>query len=88
MSNLNNINPLLDNETEIITEVQMIIMNNGIYKEDAERLLDLEHFAKVTAKELRLTKQFMKGLIELLELSENGTAIIAKNNIIKFLKTK
>ena len=32
---------------------------------------------------LRLTKEFMKGLVELLELSENGTAIIAKNNIIK-----
>ena len=66
----------------------MIIENNGIYKEDAERLKDLEHFAKATAKELRLTKEFMKGLVELLELSENGTAIIAKNNIIKFLKTK
>jgi len=87
MPNLNNINPLADNETEL-TEVEQIIENNGIYKEDAERLLDLEHFAKVTAKELRLTKEFMKGLIELLELSENGTAIIAKNNIIKFLKTK
>jgi len=87
MPNLNNINPLLDNETEL-TEVEQIIENNGIYKEDAERLLDLEHFAKVTAKELRLTKDFMKGLVELLELSENGTAIIAKNNIIKFLKTK
>jgi len=87
MSNLNNINPLADNETEL-TEVEQIIENNGIYKEDAERLLDLEHFANATAKELRLTKQFMKGLIELLELSENGTAIIAKNNIIKFLKTK
>jgi len=88
MPNLNNTNPLQDNETEIITEVQMIIMNNGIYEEDAERLKDLEHFAKVTARELRLTKDFMKGLVELLELSENGTAIIAKNNIIKFLKTK
>jgi len=87
MSNLNNINPLADNETEL-TEVEQIIENNGIYQEDAERLLDLEHFAKVTAKELRLTKEFMKGLVELLELSENGTAIIAKNNIIKFLKTK
>ena len=87
MPNLNNINPLADNETEL-TEVEMIIENNGIYKEDAERLKDLEHFAKTTAKELRLTKEFMKGLVELLELSENGTAIIAKNNIIKFLKTK
>ena len=88
MPNLNNINPLADNEMEIITEVQMMIMNNSIYEEDAERLLDLEHFANATAKELRLTKEFMKGLVELLELSENGTAIIAKNNIIKFLKTK
>ena len=87
MPNLNDINPLADNETEL-TEVEQIIENNGIYQEDAERLLDLEHFAKVTAKELRLTKEFMKGLVELLELSENGTAIIAKNNIIKFLKTK
>ena len=87
MSNLNNINPLADNETEL-SEVEQIIENNGIYQEDAERLLDLEHFANATAKELRLTKEFMKGLIELLELSENGTAIIAKNNIIKFLKTK
>ena len=87
MPNLNDQNPLADNETEL-TEVEQIIENNGIYKEDAERLLDLEHFAKVTAKELRLTKEFMKGLVELLELSENGTAIIAKNNIIKFLKTK
>jgi len=87
MPNLNNINPLLDNETEL-TEVEQIIENNSIYKEDAERLLDLEHFANATARELKLTKDFMKGLIELLELSENGTAIIAKNNIIKFLKTK
>ena len=87
MPNLNDINPLLDNETEL-TEVEQIIENNGIYKEDAERLLDLEHYAEATAKELKRTKQFMKGLIELLELSENGTAIIAKNNIIKFLKTK
>ena len=87
MSNLNNINQLADNETEL-TEVEQIIENNGIYQEDAERLLDLEHFANATAKELRLTKDFMKGLIELLELSENGMAIIAKNNIIKFLKTK
>ena len=87
MSNLNDQNPLLDNETEL-TEVEQIIENNGIYEEDAERLLDLEHFAKSTARELRLTKEFMKGLVELLELSENGTAIIAKNNIIKFLKTK
>ena len=87
MSNLNNINPLADNETEL-TEVEQIIENNGIYQEDAERLLDLEHFAKSTARELKLTKDFMKSLVELLELSENGTAIIAKNNIIKFLKTK
>ena len=87
MPNLNNINPLADNETEL-TEVEQIIENNGIYQEDAERLLDLEHFANATAKELRLTKDFMKGIVELLELSENGTAIIAKNNIIKFLKTK
>ncbi len=87
MSNLNDFNPLADNETEL-TEVEMIIENNGIYQEDAERLKDLEHFANTTAKELRLTKEFMKGLVELLELSENGTAILAKNNIIKFLKTK
>jgi len=87
MPNLNNINPLADNETEL-TEVEQIIENNCIYSTDAERLLDLEHFANATAKELRLTKEFMKGLVELLELSENGTAIIAKNNIIKFLKTK
>ena len=87
MKNLNEINILQDNETEL-TEVEQIIENNGIYKEDAERLLDLEHFANATARELKLTKDFMKGLVELLELSENGTAIIAKNNIIKFLKTK
>jgi len=87
MSNLNDQNPLADNETEL-TEVEQIIENNGIYSTDAERLLDLEHFAKSTARELRLTKEFMKGLVELLELSENGTAIIAKNNIVKFLKTK
>jgi len=87
MSNLNNINQLADNETEL-TEVEQIIENNGIYEEDAERLLDLEHFANAIAIELKLTKEFMKGLVELLELSENGTAIIAKNNIIKFLKTK
>ena len=87
MPNLNDQNPLLDNETEL-SEVEQIIENNGIYKEDAEKLKDLEHFANATAKELKLTKQFMKGLIELLELSENGTAIIAKNQIIKFLKTK
>jgi hypothetical protein len=87
MPNLNEINPLQDNETEL-TEVEQIIENNCIYSTDAEILLDLEHFANATAKELRLTKEFMKGLIELLELSENGTAIIAKNNIIKFLKTK
>ena len=87
MSNLNNTNPLADTETEL-SEVEQIIENNCIYSTGAERLLDLEHFAKSTARELRLTKEFMKGLIELLELSENGTAILAKNNIIKFLKTK
>ena len=87
MKNLNEINILQDNETEL-SEVEQIIENNCIYKEDAERLKDLEHFANATAKELRLTKEFMKGLVELLELSENGTAIIAKNQIIKFLKTK
>ena len=87
MSNLNNTNPLADTETEL-SEVEQIIENNCIYSTDAERLLDLEHFAKSTARELMLTKDFMKGLIELLELSENGTAIIAKNQIIKFLKTK
>ena len=64
MSNLNDKNPLADNETEL-TEVEQIIENNGIYQEDAERLKDLEHFANATAKELRLTKEFMKGLVGL-----------------------
>ena len=77
MPNLNNISPLADNETEL-TEVEQIIENNGIYQEDAERLLDLEHFAKVTAKELRLTKEFMKGLVELLELSEKRNGYNSK----------
>lgn len=86
MPNLNDINPLADDMHRELSEVEMIIENNGIYQEDAERLKDLEHYAKSTAKELKLTKDFMKGLIELLDISENGTAIIAKNNIIKFLK--
>lgn len=86
MKNLNDKNPLADNETEL-TEVEMIIENYNISGSDAQTLKDLEYMSNEYYK-LKQTNNSQKALLieiaDYFNTTENGLA----TKLNKFLKTK
>ena len=86
MPNLNNINPLADNETEL-TEVEIIIESYNISESDAQTLKDNEDLANLYLNlkhKYNSQKALLNEIADYLNTTDNGLATKLNN----FLKTK
>ena len=86
MPNLNNINPLADNETEL-TEVEIIIESYNISESDAQTLKDNEDLANLylnLKRKYNSQKALLNEIADYSNTTDNGLSTKLNN----FLKTK
>ena len=86
MPNLNNINPLADNETEL-TEVELIIESYNISESDAQTLKDNEDLANLYLNlkhKYNSQKALLQEIADYFNTTDNGLSTKLNN----FLKTK
>ena len=86
MSNLNNINPLADNEPEL-TEVEIIIESYNISESDAQTLKDNEDLANLylnLKRKYNCQKALLNEIADYFNTTDNGLSTKLNN----FLKTK